>query len=122
MRTAPSGHSLVELLVAIPIVATALLASGAGLGFGLREAHRGIARGKLALMLVQRVEQLAADAARSDSTCGAVRDGSETVDGIAVRWAVGPGDAALRPVTLRARLPFRGAWLDDSLEVRVRCG
>lgn len=122
MRAASPGHSLVELLVAIPIIVTALLAAGAGLGFGLREAHRGIARGRIALVLVNRVERLAAEAERGDSTCRALQNGAETVDGIGVSWTVAPRDDAIRSVVIRAQMLLRGVRLTDSLQVRVRCG
>src|SRR5512139_1668631 len=114
------GHSLVEVLVALLIVVTALLPAGYAVASGIRLGRKGDASAQVALALMARVSLIQQLAGATNPRCLALA--ADSAAGVALtEWWAPSGTGTIRNVRLRARAHGVGWVVEDSLDVRVQC-
>jgi Tfp pilus assembly protein PilV len=119
MADSSRGIALVEIVVAMMLLAVGLLSAAAALTASERALWRARARSEGALLLANRVATLQT-LARGDPRCEALQSGTAgTSPGAVESWDVWD-EGALRRVRLRVRITGPGE-LADSVEMAVRC-
>lgn len=108
-----AGFTIIDTLIALLVLETALL----GLAGVLASGERLLARGRLATRAAAQGRDLLARMARGDSVCAAL-SGSRDFPGASVRWTP-EASPALRRVT--ALIEREGPAAVESLATVVRC-
>ncbi len=114
------GFSLLEVLVALIVLAASLTAAAAGVAAALRHQAHATARLHLSLALLARAAVLQGEALAGDSGCARLRSGSATTGPVTEQWLVGGHDGA-RAVRLLAAVRLGARRLSDSAAITVAC-
>jgi Tfp pilus assembly protein PilV len=114
------GHSLVEVLVAMLIIVTALLPAGYAVASGIRLGRKGDASARVALALMARASMVQQLAGATAPRCQALAAGSAGAADLR-EWWTASGVGAVRQVRLRARVLGAGWVVEDSLDLQVQC-
>jgi prepilin-type N-terminal cleavage/methylation domain-containing protein len=121
MRRSPPGFTLVEVVVALLLLAIGLLATGAGLIVAQREAGRGTARARAALALASRLDLLREEAERTMPPCAGLAPGAAIgPHGLSESWSVRPESLSVL-ITIRVAAGAAGPPVVDSAVVRFPC-
>lgn len=115
-----AGHSLVEVVVAMLIIVTALLPAGYAVASGIRLGRKGDASARVAVTLMARVSMIQQLAGATTPRCLALTADSAGGTDLTEWWAPS-GMGVIRNVRLRARAHGAGWVVEDSLDVRVQC-
>lgn len=121
----PRGASLLEVLVALVLLAVTLPGAAIGLALAHREAARAQARTRIAVALLDAVDRLQGSPPGGASPVCAALPGTggslPASGGVALDWRVA-GAGPPRRVVLTAVLRAGRFDLADSVELRLRCG
>lgn len=111
--------ALVEVLVAVVLLAGTMLATGHAIASALRLGHRGLVEARLAAALAVQVS-LIESAAQAGMSCRTLASGERREGALSIRWR----PASLRHpalVLLEAELQARGQRVADSVAVLLAC-
>ena len=121
MRRASSGFTLLEVLIALLVVTVGLLGFVGTLRPLSALAAEGRMRGRIALLLSSRMDQLRSDIAAAAPGCVPPPDGEADHPGrIRESWSSAPTEGGF-DVRIETRAPLAGRLLVDTLSTRVAC-
>jgi hypothetical protein len=96
---ARSGLTVVEVLVALVVLTTGVIALASTAALVVRQVGRSASLARASYAIQSRLERLA-----SAGSCGGIAPGGASSGGPAEEWAVGSGASAV-PVTVTVRIP-----------------
>jgi prepilin-type N-terminal cleavage/methylation domain-containing protein len=116
-----TGFTLLEVLLALLVITVGLLGLAGTLGPVAALAGQGRIRGRIALLVASRLDQIRAALIAGAPACAVPAEGVvRHADGLVESWTAGSGSGVIE-VEVRAGLPAGRRALTDTVRTRMPC-
>jgi prepilin-type N-terminal cleavage/methylation domain-containing protein len=118
---AEAGFTIVEVLIAVVVLAVGIVALVGSTASSTRMIGRGRTATRAVQAATERMEMLRADAYRTSPDCTALADGSDSAStGIVTTWTI-TGTGSPRTVRVISSYRVPGRLRADTLSTQIRC-